>query len=83
MCKIIYETVFHRYTLLTFLIFYLTVILFKNIIYWSKVLTDQQGLCRFFRKHENSKKSENSDSKTGDYSSFKFTKTFFSEKVIM
>ena len=21
-------------------------------IYWSKVLTDQQGLCRFFRKHK-------------------------------
>ena len=24
----------------------------KSIIYWSKVLTDQQGLCRFFRKHK-------------------------------
>ena len=22
------------------------------LIYWSKVLTDQQGLCRFFRKHK-------------------------------
>ena len=51
-------------------------------IYWSKVLTDQQGLCRFFRKHKNSKISENSDNKTGDYSSFKFTKMFFQKKSL-
>ena len=51
-------------------------------IYWSKVLTDQQGLCRFFRKHKNSKISENSNNKTGDYSSFKFTKMFFQKKSL-
>ena len=25
---------------------------YMKIIYWSKVLTDQQGSCRFFRKHK-------------------------------
>ena len=25
---------------------------FKMQLYWSKVLTDQPGLCRFFRKHK-------------------------------
>ena len=28
------------------------VITLRNKIYWSKVLTDQQGLFRFFRKHK-------------------------------
>ena len=51
-----------------------------SFVYLSKVLTDQQGLCRFFRKHKIVKKDENSDNKTGDYSSFKFTKMFFFQK---
>ena len=46
-------------------------------VYWSKVLTDQQGLCRFFRKHKVVKNLKKSDNKTGDYSSFKFTKVIF------
>ena len=51
-------------------------------IYWSKFLTDHRGLCRFCRKHKIAKKSENSDNKTGDYSSFKFTKMFFQKKSL-
>ena len=36
-----------------------------------------------FQETKNSKKSENSDNKAGDYSAFKSTKMFLSEKVIM
>ena len=28
------------------------VYIWRKQIYWSKVLTDEQGLCRFFRKHK-------------------------------
>ena len=33
-------------------------------IYWSKVLTDQPGLCRFFRKHKIVKKKKKKNLKT-------------------
>ena len=60
-------------------------------IYWSKVLTDQPGLCRCFRKYKKKKKkkkkkktnkikkSEKSDNKT-DPSKLLI---FISEKIIM
>ena len=54
----------------------------KRDIYWSKVLIDQQGLCQFFRKHKIVKKNENSDNKSGDYSSFKFTKMVSQKKSL-
>ena len=49
-----------------------------DYVYRSKALTDQPELYRFFRKHKLVKKSENSDNKTGDYSSFKIAKIYMS-----
>ena len=51
-------------------------------IYWSKFPTDQPGLCRFFQETQNSKKSENSDNKTGNHSSFKITTIYFQKKSL-
>ena len=56
---------------------------FLLIIHWSKVLTDQQGLCRFSRKHKIVKNLKTATIKQVIYSSFKFTKKCFSERVIM
>ena len=56
---------------------------FLLIIYWSKVLTDEQGLCRFSRKHKIVKNLKTATIKQVIYSSFKFTKKLFSERVIM
>ena len=51
-------------------------------IYWSKVLTDQQGLCRFFRKHKIVKNLKTATIKHVIIHLSNLTKCFFRKKSL-
>ena len=53
-----------------------------NEIYWSKVLTDQQGICRFFRKHKIVKNLKTATVKQVIIHLSNFLKCFFQKKSL-
>ena len=53
------------------------------LVYWSKVLTDQQGLCIFFRKHKIVKNLKTAKIKQVIVHLSNLLKCVFREKVIM